>query len=109
MPITKTGSALSRAFLITHLDGGDTPSMNIGRLMHIGKRIKEVFDNQPKGHTIRWFASGLHCDRRNIYNIFNRPNIDVELLMRISVLLNYDFFAELSESIFEDNAGKNEH
>ena len=68
-------------------------------MIHIGNLIKEVFANQPKTHTIKWFAEQLHCRRGNIYDIFNRATIDTELLVRISRILDYDFFADLSEHI----------
>lgn len=67
--------------------------------MHIGKRIREVLDSHPKHHTVKWFAGELHCDRRNAYNIFERRNIDVEMLRRVSVVLGHDFFSELSEEL----------
>ena len=67
--------------------------------MHIGKRIREVLDSHPKNHTVKWFAGELHCDRRNAYNIFERRNIDVEMLRRVSVVLGHDFFSELSAEL----------
>lgn len=67
--------------------------------MHVGKLIKEVFDRQPKGCTASWLASRLNCDRRNIYNIFSRAYIDTDTLMRISIVLDHDFFHDLSESM----------
>jgi len=70
--------------------------------IHIGKRIKEVFDAQPKTHNVEWLAQELHCGRANIYNIFLRKNIDVELLARISIVLEYDFFKELSSCLISE-------
>jgi hypothetical protein len=67
--------------------------------MHLGHMIRAEFDKQPKSHTIKWFAEQLCCDRRNIYDIFSRSNIDVELLCRISAILNHDFFCDLSLSM----------
>ena len=64
--------------------------------MHIGHRIREVLDGMPKRYTVTWFAGQLNCERRNAYNIFERRNIDIELLMRISKVLGHDFFADLS-------------
>lgn len=66
-------------------------------MLHIGQMIKNNFDQQPKSHTINWFAEQLHCQRGNIYNIFNRKTIDTELLIRISIILNHDFFKDISE------------
>lgn len=73
--------------------------MRIEDRMKIGQRIKEVFDSMPKHCTINWFARELHCDRRNIYRIFERENIDILLLGRISQILNHDFFLDLSNSL----------
>ena len=67
--------------------------------MKIGERIKEVFNSLPKNCTINWFASQLHCDRRNVYRIFTKDNIDIQLLRRICEVLRHDFFADLSDSI----------
>lgn len=65
-----------------------------------------VFDEMPKSCTINWLAAKLCCDRRNIYRIFAKENIDIQLLGRISEILDHDFFADLSEElnrINEDN------
>lgn len=70
--------------------------------MKIGQRIKEVFDSMPKGCTVVWFARQLHCERANIYRIFQRENIDIELLRRISLVLNHDFFKDLSDEFCND-------
>lgn len=67
---------------------------------HIGNIIREVFDSQPKAHTISWFATQLNCRRGNIYSIFRRSTIDTALLHRISIILNHDFFADLSRFLY---------
>lgn len=65
-------------------------------MIHIGQRIKDVFDRQPKTHTVEWFAAQLNCKRANIYNIFTRPTLDVQLLFQISQVLEHDFFHDLT-------------
>lgn len=62
----------------------------------IGRRIKEVFDSKPKTYTIDDFARVLHCDRRNVFRIFRRTNIDIMLLARISDALDHNFFDDLA-------------
>lgn len=62
--------------------------------MHIGKRVQEVMSE--KGKTVAWLAEQLPCERSNIYNMFHRRNIGVDLLMRLSELMEHDFFKELS-------------
>lgn len=68
-------------------------------MVHIGQLIKTVFDSKGKSCTIEWFASQLNCKRANIYNIFNRPTIDSQLLEQISIILGHDFFKDLSNNM----------
>lgn len=70
--------------------------------MKIGHRIKEVFDEMPKSCNIMWLARQLHCDRRNVYRIFERENIDIVLLARISKALRHNFFDDLSKHYKDD-------
>jgi hypothetical protein len=55
-------------------------------MVHIGKLI----DRQER--SITWFAKRLYCDRSNVYAIFKRQSIDTEQLLRISIILKYNFF-----------------
>ena len=66
--------------------------------MNIGKHVEEILRKQ--GRSASWLASQIPCERTNVYNIFKRKSLDVRLLMRISVVLRYDFFKELSEEAF---------
>lgn len=59
-------------------------------MIHIGKLIEAELRRQER--SVNWFARKLYCDRSNIYDIFRRENIDVNLLLRISTVLNHDFF-----------------
>lgn len=65
--------------------------------IHIGHLIKEVFDRQ--GRRATWLAAELNCNRANVYNIFNRENIDVEMLIKISFVLQYNFFQDVANLI----------
>lgn len=60
--------------------------------IHIGMLIKARV--KKKGMTIMQFAQSIHKDRSGVYRIFNSPNIDTDLLIRISNILDYNFFAE---------------
>ncbi len=64
--------------------------------------IKAELARHPKAHTVTWFAEQLHCKRTNVYDIFNRANVDTGLLTRISRVLEHDFFHDLSENLKED-------
>ena len=67
--------------------------------MHVGKLIEQQF--RAQGHTVTWFANQLCCTRANVYKIFSKENVDVHLLVRISRVLHYDFFLELSREGFK--------
>lgn len=78
-------------------------------MFHIGRRIKEVFAARPKAYDIAWFAGRLNCKRANIYNIFSRSTLDTQLLMQISLILEHDFFRDLSNDLLQSGgAGFNE-
>lgn len=61
----------------------------------IGKLIEEELHRQEL--TVTWLSRKIHCDRRNIYDIFARASIDTNLLYRISLALQKDFFALYSD------------
>ena len=62
--------------------------------MHIGKTIETVVREQ--GISIVSLARLLCCTRGNIYKIFEKENLDTALLIRISLALHHDFFADIS-------------
>jgi len=61
--------------------------------IHIGERIKEIFDQT--NISITQFAELLHCDRANVYNLFRRKKIDIYRLLEISNILNHNFVEEV--------------
>lgn len=61
---------------------------------HLGRIIRQELDNQKR--TVTWFADSINCDRTNCYCIFERQYIDIDLLKRISKVLNHNFFNELA-------------
>ena len=65
--------------------------------MHIGKLIKEQVEKQ--GKTVVWFAEQLSCSRTNIYKIYEKPSLDTSLLMRISSILQYNFFSAYMDEL----------
>ena len=61
--------------------------------LHIGQLIKTVFERS--GMSVSEFARQLNCERTNVYTIFKRRTIDVELLVNISKVLEYNFFEDV--------------
>ena len=62
--------------------------------IHIGHLIKQEVDRQGRRPT--WLAKCLNCNRSNVYSIFQRKNIDIEMLFKISHLLKHNFFRDLT-------------
>lgn len=73
-------------------------------MIHIGKTIEEELRRQER--SVTWFAKKLYCNRQNIYDIFKRESIDTTLLRRISDILDYNFFKDLSKD-FDDSKQQN--
>lgn len=69
------------------------------RQIHIGHAIKAELQRQER--TVSWFARQIPTVRPNVYDIFRRENIDVQLLIRISVVLNHDFLKDISDHILD--------
>lgn len=69
--------------------------------IHIGHLIREQL--KADNRSVSWLAREIHCTRNNVYKIFNKPSLDGDLLLRISIAMNFNFFqyytAEFLESI----------
>ncbi|GHT66396.1 hypothetical protein AGMMS50239_27800 [Bacteroidia bacterium] len=65
--------------------------------VHIGSIIHEKVREQ--GMSVADFAKALHCNRTNAYSIFERKNVDVELLADISKVLNCDLLSIYQNSV----------
>ena len=78
VPQTKIGYEWFRLFYIDTI------------MIHIGQLIEAELHRQER--SVTWFANKLYCDRTNVYKIFRKQSIDTELLLRISHILNYNFF-----------------
>ena len=66
--------------------------------MNIGGQIEAILRKQ--GKSAAWLATQIPCERTNVYNIFRRKSVDARLLMKISQILEHDFFKDLSEEAF---------
>jgi len=69
-------------------------------MIHTGQLIERKLHEQ--GRTVTWFAAQLCCTRPNVYKIFRKESIDIPLLWRISRILEYNFFHEISNEIKSD-------
>lgn len=69
--------------------------------MHIGQLIKQKMEERH--YTVVWLAHQLSYSRTNVYKIYEKKSIDTDLLLRISTILNYDFFTVYSKTL--DSSG----
>ncbi len=73
--------------------------------IHVGQEIRRRLEE--KNCTVVWLAHQLSCSRTNMYKIFEKPHLDSEMLLRVSVALDYDFFALLSNQLRKDEGIRN--
>jgi transcriptional regulator with XRE-family HTH domain len=59
-------------------------------MVHIGKKIKQQLALHKL--SVSEFATKINTNRNNVYNIFTRQSIDTDLLYKIGIILNHDFF-----------------
>lgn len=70
--------------------------------MHIGEKIHEIV--KERKISVPLLAEALCCSRKNVYKMFQKESINTALLMRVSEVLHYDFFAEHSNCLhFRDS------
>jgi plasmid maintenance system antidote protein VapI len=68
--------------------------------IHIGKLIRAKME--AEGHSVAWLAKQLHCNRSNVYKIYQKQMIDTDMLLRISKILKTDFFNYYSDILHTD-------
>jgi len=59
-------------------------------MLHIGREIQRVMEEN--GKTVVWLAREYGCSRIHMYRIFDKSSLDTAMLLRFSLLLDYDFF-----------------
>jgi len=57
--------------------------------IHIGSIIRRVLDESGMSYTE--FAHRISCERQSLYYLFGCQSIDINRLLLISKVLNYDF------------------
>lgn len=66
-------------------------------MIHIGKQIRLIMEE--RNETVVWLAKHLSCSRTNVYKIFEKHSVDTDILTRISIILDFDFFSLYSEDV----------
>lgn len=61
---------------------------------------------RSQGRSVVWLSRTICHERSGIYKIFERDNIDIKLLVRISQVLDHDFFEDISERMIKNDSKK---
>ncbi len=60
--------------------------------VHVGEMVRRRV--VESGFSVAALARSIHCSRSNIYSLYKRKSIDIEQLLLLSKVLNYDFVSE---------------
>ena len=61
----------------------------MNKSIFIGPIIRQKLAESP--YSVEEFSKKINCCIKTAYNMFNYKSIDIDLLLEISELLNYDF------------------
>ena len=75
-----------------------TKSSNSGNI-HIGHLIEAQLKRDER--SVSWLARQIPCTRNHVYNIFRKPSLDCALLLRISRVMQFNFFQYYTQMVFE--------
>ena len=67
--------------------------------LHVGQRIQEQLKKDQRSAS--WLARQIPCSRNHVYKLFKRPSLDGELLLRISVVMHFNFFQYYTASFLQ--------
>ena len=65
--------------------------------IHIGQLIRQKMEE--RGLSVSALSREYGCSRVNMYKIFDKPSVDTAMLLRFSLLLNYDFFQHYRDEL----------
>jgi hypothetical protein len=70
-------------------------------IIHIGHLIEEQLRRDER--SVSWLARQIPCTRNHIYKIFRKDSLDCALLLRISKIMQFNFFqyyaAEVGDAV----------
>ena len=62
-----------------------------------GEAIKKVLKEQERSEA--WLARKVHCNPGNFNRMLRKRSLDMDLLRRISIALNYNFVEEYAQVV----------
>ena len=73
---------------------------NEGIKPHIGYLIQEQLRKDQR--SVGWLSRQIPCTRNHVYKIFNKLSLDSDLLLRISNVMNFNFFQYYTAEFLEN-------
>lgn len=67
--------------------------------IHIGQLIREQL--QADKRSVGWLSREIGCSRNHLYKVFRKPSLDGELLLSISLAMNFNFFQYYTAEFIE--------
>jgi hypothetical protein len=68
--------------------------------LHIGHLVQEQLRKDKR--SVGWLSREIGCTRNHVYKIFNKASMDCELLLRISISMNFNFFQYYTAEFLEN-------
>ncbi|MBR4561944.1 MAG: hypothetical protein IKO23_08530 [Bacteroidales bacterium] len=68
--------------------------------IHIGHLIQAQLKADQRSAS--WLAREIGCSRNHLYKVFRKPSLDGELLLRISLAMNFNFFQYYTMAFLEN-------
>ena len=65
--------------------------------IHIGHLIQAQLKADKRSAS--WLAREIGCTRNHVYKIFNRPSLDADLILKISIAMSFNFFQYYSAEV----------
>ncbi|MBQ6770901.1 MAG: XRE family transcriptional regulator [Bacteroidales bacterium] len=72
---------------------------NLQSNIHIGQLIREQLKADQRSAS--WLAREIGCSRNHLYKVFRKPSLDGELLLSISLAMNFNFFRYYTTAFHE--------
>ena len=67
--------------------------------IHIGQLIREQLKADQRSAS--WLAREIGCSRNHLYKVFRKSSLDGELLLSISLAMNFNFFQYYTAEFIE--------
>ena len=75
------------------------PAMEKQDNIHIGQLIREQLKADQRSAS--WLAREIGCSRNHLYKVFRKPSLDGDLLLCISLAMNFNFFQYYTAEFIE--------